>query len=304
MERLHGTNALVTGAAGGLGHAIARALAAEGANLVLADLPGIAALDELAEELAARGVRAEVVTADLTDREQTEGLIAAAEEALGPLDLLVNNAGLEFGGSFESNSLDEIQAITDVNLKALMILTRQAVPGMLARRRGHVVNIASLAGKTTPPYLSTYVATKHGVVGFTHSLRAEHGNDPVSFSAICPAFVGREGMYGRLQEHLPDPPPYLKPFPPERVGEAVVSAIRDDRAEVIVNERPLKWLVALSSLAPGLMARLANTPWARRFSEEAQTARAKVEGTGAAEAEEAGTPQPEAQPATSAGDKA
>jgi len=287
MEQLRGTNALLTGAAGGLGHAIARALAADGVNLVLSDLSGTPFLDELADELRARGVRAEAVTADLTQREDSESLVAKAEEALGPIDILVNNAGLEFGGRFETNSIDEIEAITDVNLKALMVLTRQALPGMLSRRRGHVVNIASLAGKTTPPSLATYVATKHGVVGFTHSLRAEHGSEPVSFSAICPAFVGREGMYGRLEADLPDPPWYLKPFPPERVGEAVVSAIRDDRAEVVVNERSLKPLIALSSLAPGLMARLANTPWARRFSEEAEAARAKVEGTGPAETADA-----------------
>ena len=277
MEQRRGTNALVTGAAGGLGHAIARALAAEGVNLALSDLPATPFLGELVEELRARGVRVEAVTADLTQRDDTVSLIAKAEEALGPIDILVNNAGLEFGGRFETNSIDEIEAITDVNLKALMVLTRQALPGMLARRRGHVVNIASLAGKTTPPSLATYVATKHGVVGFTHSLRAEHGSEPVSFSAICPAFVGREGMYGRLEADLPDPPWYLKPFPPERVGEAVIGAIRDDRAEVIVNERPLKWLVALSSLAPGLMAKAANSPWARRFSQEAEAARAKAE---------------------------
>jgi short-subunit dehydrogenase len=277
MEQLQGTNALVTGAAGGLGHAIARALAAERVNLVLSDLPDTPFLDDLAAELRARGVRVETVTADLTQRTDAETLVAEAEEALGPLDILVNNAGLEFGGPFLTNSLDEVESIVDVNLKSLMVLTRQALPGMLSRRRGHVVNIASLAGKTTPPSLATYVATKHGVVGFTHSLRTEHGPDPVSFSAICPAFVGREGMYGRLQADLPDPPWYLKPFPPERVGEAVVRAIRDDRAEIIVNERSLKWLIALSSLAPGLMARAANTPWARRFSEEAATARAKAE---------------------------
>jgi len=277
MEQLQGTNALVTGAAGGLGHAIARALAAERVNLVLSDLEGTPFLDELADELRARGVRVEAVTADLTQRSDTEALIEKSEEALGPIDILVNNAGLEFGGPFVGNSLDEIEAITDVNLKALMVLTRQALPGMLSRRRGHVVNIASLAGKTTPPSLATYVATKHGVVGFTHSLRAELGSGPVSFSAICPAFVGREGMYGRLEADLPEPPWYLKAFPPERVGEAVVSAIRDDRAEIIVNERPLKWLVALSSLAPGLMAKAANTPWARRFSEEAEAARARAE---------------------------
>jgi short-subunit dehydrogenase len=276
METIRGTTALVTGASGGLGHAISRALAAEGVNLVLSDLSGIPQLGELAEELRARGVRVAAVTADLTQRADAESLVANAEEALGPIDILINNAGLEFGGPFLSNSIDEIEAIVDVNLGSLMILTRQALPGMLERRRGHVVNIASLAGKTTPPSLATYVATKHAVVGFSHSLRAEYQGDPVSFSAICPAFVGHEGMYGRLQAELPEPPWYLNPFPPERVGEAVIRAIRDDRAEIVVNERSLKWLIALSSLAPGLMARAANIPWARRFSEEATRARARA----------------------------
>jgi short-subunit dehydrogenase len=276
MEQLHGTNALVTGAAGGLGHAISRALAAEGVNLVLSDLPGNPALDALAEELRARGVAVETVTADLTQRPDTEALVASAEDALAPIDILVNNAGIEFGGPFADNTVDEIESTVDVNLKALMVLTRQALPGMLQRNRGHVVNIASLAGKVSAPALATYVATKHGVVGFTHSLRAEHAAGPVSFSAICPAFVAREGMYGRLQAYLPDPPPFLKPFPPERVGEAVVSAIRDDRAEIIVNPRPIKWLIAMSSLAPQLMARAANTRRAREISQQAADARVRA----------------------------
>jgi short-subunit dehydrogenase len=277
MRELRGANALVTGAAGGLGHYIARSLAAEGVNLVLSDLPDVPFLDDLTRELSSRGVRVEVVHADLTRRVDQEELTGRAEEALGPVDVLVNNAGLEFGGSFVGNSIDEIESIVAVNLAALMVITRQALSGMLQRGRGHVVNLASMAGKTAPPQLATYVATKHGVVGFTHSLRAEYVNDPVSFSAICPAFVGREGMYGRLEGDLPKPPWFLRPVPPERVGEAVVRVIRDDKAELIVSALPLRPLVALSSLAPGLAIRVANNPWTRRFSEEAERARARVE---------------------------
>src|SRR5918996_3730526 len=102
MEQLRGTSALVTGAAGGLGQYIARALAAEGVNLVLSDIPG-APLEDLMTELRARGVRVEAETADLSDRPQTEALVGRAEETLGPLDILVNNAGLEFGGPFLEN---------------------------------------------------------------------------------------------------------------------------------------------------------------------------------------------------------
>jgi short-subunit dehydrogenase len=277
MRELRGATALVTGAAGGLGHYIARSLAAEGVDLVLSDLADVPFLDELTHELRRRGVRVEVVHADLTKRSDQEQLVGRAEESLGPVDLLVNNAGLEFGGSFVGNSIDEIESIVAVNLAALMVITRQALPGMLQRGRGHVVNLASMAGKSAPPQLATYVATKHGVVGFTHSLRAEHVNDPVSFSAICPALVGRAGMYGRLEADLPKPPWFLRPVPPERVGDAVVRAIREDKAELIVSSLPLRPLVALSSIAPGFAVRLANNPWTRRFSEEAERARARAE---------------------------
>jgi short-subunit dehydrogenase len=266
MEQLRGTSALVTGAAGGLGQYIARALAAEGVNLVLSDIPG-APLEDLMTELRARGVRVEAETADLSDRPQTEALVGRAEETLGPLDILVNNAGLEFGGPFLENSVDELERITAVNLLAVMLLTHAALPGMLERGHGHVVNIASLAGKTAPQQLASYAATKHAVVGLTHSLRAEHIDSPLGFSAICPAFVGRVGMYGRLEDQVPDPPGFLGPVPPERVGEAVVRAIREDRAELIVGSRVLRPLVGLYALAPKVFARLSDNRRAREFAE-------------------------------------
>jgi short-subunit dehydrogenase len=265
VEQLRGRNALITGAAGGLGGYIARALAAEGANLVLSDLPG-APLDQLIAELQRLGVEVESVTADLMQRDEAEGLVARAEDALGPLDILVNNAGLEFGGPFLERTGDEIEGLTRVNLVALMLITRAALPGMQERGRGHVVNIASLAGKVSFPYLSTYTASKHGVVGFTASLRAEHDQDPVGFSAICPGFVSRVGMFGRLQERVGEPPRMVRTVPPEQVGEAVVTAIRSDRPEVIVQPgaRPL---ILLSVLAPRTAARIGRTRRFREFAE-------------------------------------
>jgi short-subunit dehydrogenase len=275
MEALRGSSALVTGASGGLGQYIARALAAEGVNLVLSDIPG-APLEDLLAELRARGVRVEAETADLSDRPQTEALVGRAEDALGPLDILVNNAGLEFGGPFLENSVDELERITAVNLLAVMLLTHAALPGMLERGRGHVVNIASLAGKTAPPKLASYAATKHAVVGLTHSLRAEHIGSPVGFSAICPAFVGRVGMYGRIEDQVPDPPGFLGPVPPERVGEAVVRAIREDRAELIVGSRALRPLAGFYTLAPKVFAKLSDNRRAREFAEAFGRARERV----------------------------
>lgn len=266
MEQLRGRNALITGAAGGLGEYIARSLADEGVNLVLSDLAG-AALEERAAGLRSGGVRVESVGADLTQREDAEGLVARAEEVLGPIDILVNNAGLEFAGSFLERTPDEIAGTAEVNLVALMLITHSALPGMLERGRGHVVNIASLAGKLPFPYLATYCGSKHGVVGFTGSLRAEYGAGPVGFSAICPGFISRVGMYGRLESQVGQPPGPIRTLPPERVGEAVVKAIREDRPEVIVNPPGARALMLFGALAPRLAERVGRSSRLREFAD-------------------------------------
>jgi short-subunit dehydrogenase len=270
VEELRGRNALITGAAGGLGGYIARSLAGRKVNLALSDLPS-SPLDELVEELRGHGVRVETVPADLTDREQLTELVERAEEAIGPLDVLVNNAGLEFGGNFLSTTPAELEAILDVNLLATMTLTRAALPGMQERGRGHVVNMASLAGKAAVPHLASYCATKHGVVGFTHALRHEYGSEPVGFSAICPGFISRVGMYGRLEEQVGEPPGIVGTLPPERVGDAVVRAITKNLPEVIVAKGPVRPLIFLNTFFPRAMTRLsrtrAATDFARRMSE-------------------------------------
>jgi short-subunit dehydrogenase len=267
VKDLRGCNALLTGAAGGLGAYIARALAGEGVNLVLSDLPELE-LETLAGELRQRGVAVEIVSADLSDGDEAKRLIAEAEGSLGPLDILVNNAGLEFGGAFMQRTPAELELIVRVNLAAVMLTTRAALPGMLERGRGHVVNLASMAGKTAPPFLASYVGTKHGVVGFTHSLRAELRDEGIGFSAICPTFISRVGMYGRLENKVSDPPPDLATRPPERVGEAVVKAIREDRAEIIVASGLVRPLILLSAMAPRLTTRLLGRRRLREFSED------------------------------------
>jgi short-subunit dehydrogenase len=203
--------------------------------------------------------------------------VGAAEEAVGPLDVLVNNAGLEFGGAFTKTTREELEAIATVNLIAVMDLTWLVLPGMLERRRGHVVNLASLAGKLPSVFLAPYAATKHGVVGFTHSLRAEYAEEPVSFSAICPVFVGRVGMYARVEDQLDkEPPPGLKPVDPERVADAVLEALREDRAEVIVNRGPIRPLAALYWLAPKTAGRLLGSRRTREYAEDYARARGRL----------------------------
>jgi short-subunit dehydrogenase len=276
MVELRGSRALVTGAAGGLGGYISRALAGHGANLVVSDLPG-SSIEERAEELGRMGVEAQAVPADLTDAADRERLVRDAAEAIGPLDVLVNNAGLEFGGAFTKTTREEIEAIATVNLIAVMDLTWLVLPGMLERRRGHVVNLASLAGKIPPVFLATYAATKHGVVGFTHSLRAEYADEPVSFSAICPVFVADVGMYARVEAEMEaEPPPGLRPVPPQRVADAVLKAVREDRAEVIVNRGPIRALAVFYWLAPKTAVRLLGSARARQYAEDYARARGRL----------------------------
>jgi short-subunit dehydrogenase len=276
MVQLRGARALVTGAAGGLGRYITRALAGQGVNLAVSDLPG-SEIEAVAGELRGLGVEAQAVPADLTDSGERARLVGAAEEAVGPLDVLVNNAGLEFGGAFTKTTREELEAIATVNLIAVMDLTWLVLPGMLERRRGHVVNLASLAGKLPSVFLASYAATKHGVVGFTHSLRAEYADEPVSFSAICPVFVGRVGMYARVEDQLDkEPPPGLKPVDPERVADAVLEALRKDRAEVIVNRGPIRPLAALYWLAPKTAGRLLGSRRTREYAEDYARVRGRL----------------------------
>ena len=277
MKELRGRNALVTGAGGGLGAYIARALADEGVNLGLTDLPE-ASVDGLSAELRTRGVEVKHAPADLTDRDERRRLTAWAEEALGPIDILVNNAGVEFGGPFLEGDAEALELTVTINLLATMDLTRLVVPGMLERGRGHVVNMASLAGKLPSPQLASYSASKHGVVGFTAALRAELGDSPVGFSAICPGFVSRAGMYGRLEPYMEGASENpMGTVPPEEVGRAVVRAIEEDRGEIVVNRRSVRPLILLHGVAPALMARLGRLRRVRDFSERMARARERYE---------------------------
>jgi short-subunit dehydrogenase len=243
MRDLHGRRGLVTGATGGLGHAIARALASERVELVLSGR-NEQRLGELARELGARSIRA-----DLTDGSQVESL---AEQA-GAVDILVNNAGIELYGSFGDVERDVVERIVTLNLTAPMLLTHRLLPGMLERGRGHVVNIASLAGHACPPYQAPYATTKAGLIALTRALAAEYRATPVGFSVVSPSFVTDAGMHAEFVEARGvETPVFAGTVKPEAVARAVLRAIRDDRLEVLVAPRPVRPLVALAGLSPRL----------------------------------------------------
>ncbi len=250
MKELRGTVALLTGASRGIGPHIARALARQGVDLALVarSRPG---LERVASEVRALGARAAVIPADVGDPGACGSLVASVEEALGPVDLLVNDAGLETEGAFLSLPPEAILQTVAVNLVGALLLARSALPGMVAGRRGHVVNVASLGGKKGAPYDALYCATKAGLIEWTGAMRLELDGTGVSLSAICPGLVTGEGMFAKFGV------PALRTIgscTPGEVADAVVDAIRRDRPEVIVNSMPMRPLLALAALSPRLGA--------------------------------------------------
>lgn len=251
MKELRGRNAILTGASRGLGVHIARALAREGINLVLA-ARSTDALEEVCEEVRSLDVRAVAVPADLADAAQVEALADEAERAVGSVDIVVNNAGIELTASYEEYPLDQIEAAVKVNLLAAMLLTRAVLPGMLIRGRGHIVNMSSLAGKIGFPCQTPYAATKAGLIMFTRSLRAELVDKPVEASVVCPGFVDDAGMYARREHSDVAAPKLLMPTTTDKVVAAVIKAIKQDAAELIVNPLPMRPLTALREVIPGI----------------------------------------------------
>lgn len=271
MKKLEGKNAIVTGASKGLGVHIARALAHEGVNLVLA-ARSADALEAVAEEMREVGVEAIAIPTDLAEPAQLQALAERAERALGAVDILINNAGVELAAPFGEYPPEHIELSVNVNLLATMQLTRAVLPNMLSRGRGHIVNMSSLAGKVGVPYQAPYSATKAAVVMFSHTLRSELMDEPVGVSVICPGFVTKAGMYARMEEKGTHAPKLLKPTTTAKVTGAVIRAIKRDRAELIVNSLPMRPLTMLRQLLPGIVPRLHTltgvTRFARRISDQ------------------------------------
>ena len=185
MFDLNGKTALVTGASGGLGGAIARALHAQGATVALSGTRR-EALDALASELKER---VHVLPCDLSDAAQVEALVPAAEKAMGGLDILVNNAGLTRDGLIMRMKDEDWDKVIAVNLSAAFRLSRAAVKGMMRRKSGRIVSITSVVGVTGNPGQANYCASKAGLIGMTKSLAAEIASRGVTVNCVAPGFI-------------------------------------------------------------------------------------------------------------------
>ncbi|MFC3677648.1 SDR family NAD(P)-dependent oxidoreductase [Ferrovibrio xuzhouensis] len=243
---LAGRHALVTGASRGIGWAVAQRLAAAGAAVSLIGRDA-ALLERRAAELdEAYGVSAGAFPADVTDAAAVAAMLQQAAALLGPVDILVNNAGFGASQPFAKMTAGHWNDMLAVNLTGVFTVTRAAIGGMLARKRGRVINVASTAGLTGYAYVAAYCAAKHGVVGLTRALAREYAKSGITVNAVCPGYVdtdmtattidtivkktGRSAAEARAELAAGNPQGRL--VRPEEVADAVIWLAGDAAAAV------------------------------------------------------------------------
>jgi len=272
---LQGKVVAITGGARGIGRATAAALRREGARVAIGDLDR-----ELAERTASElGGDTLALELDVTDRESFAAFVDQVSERLGSLDVLVNNAGIMPLGRFADEDDATTRRIIDINVWGVIHGVKLALPGMQRRGAGHIVNIASTAGKTGVPGGATYAASKHAVVGLSEAVRAEVVDSGVDVSWVMPNFVNTELMRGTTQVRG------VKLVEPEDVAAAIVAELRRPRHEVFVPRSvgvltrlaaplPRRWRDALGR-ALGVDKALAEPDAAARAAYEERAARSK-----------------------------
>lgn len=240
----HDRVVVVTGASAGIGEATAVAFAQRGAQVALA-ARRLDRIEELADRIVRAGGQAVAFRCDVTEHEQLERLDRIVTEVLGPPDVLVNNAGVPGGGGFAELSYEQIERVVRTNLLGVLFGTRAFLPGMQRRGGGHIVNVASLAGRYAAPDAALYTATKHAVVAFSESVHYEAARRGVLVTAVNPAFVATEGF---PQSNLPG----TIVMAPERVARAIVRVVRDRIAPEYSVPRWVAPFQAFRVLTPGL----------------------------------------------------
>jgi short-subunit dehydrogenase len=244
---LTGRTALLTGATGGLGRAIAAAIAGRGASVILSSRKA-GELDRMAAELPGDGHRP--LQADLAEEGAALTLLAEA----GEIDVLVANAGLPASGRLDGFSQEEIGRALRVNLESPLRMARELIPVMQERGEGHLVFVSSISGKVSTARASLYAATKFGLRGFALCLREDLREAGVGVSVITPGAISGAGMFA---DSGAKPPPGLGTGTPEQVAAAVVEAIERNRAEISVAPRRQRAVARLAMMAPEISGRLA-----------------------------------------------
>jgi short-subunit dehydrogenase len=241
---LAGAITVVTGASSGIGRSTAMAFATSGADVVLA-ARRVERLEEVAALIEQLGRRALAVRCDVADLAQVEELQRRTDEAFGRCDVLVNNAGIPGGGAFAELAMEQVQRIAGVNYLGVLYCTKVFLPMMLRARHGHIVNVASLAGRFAVPGSSVYSSTKHAVVAFSEALFYELAPSGIVVTAVNPGLVATEGF-----PHRDAVEAGRKVMPPDDVARLIVRVVK----EGIGPERSIpRWMAALQAfrvLAP------------------------------------------------------
>ena len=244
MRTLTGKRVLITGGASGIGRSLAQRFAAEGAELILVDLND-ALLQQTAAELSAGGRRVGAYAADVTDVPGIAALREKVNAEGGPIDVLVNNAGLVFGGPFLDLPLEKHLTTYRVNTMGPVSFTHVFLSDLISRPDAHIVNVASASGYIGLPYGSTYASSKWAVIGFTESLELELkmlGHHHVHTTLVCPSYVST-GLFDGAK-----PPLFTRMLTPERLADLVTRAVLSNRRAVLA-----PWLVKVTPPLKGLL---------------------------------------------------
>ena len=247
---LKGKTALVTGSTSGIGHGVAKCLAAQGANVIL---NGFGEYEAAKAEIAAFGVKAGYHGADMSKPEEIEAMMAYATQEFGGVDILVNNAGIQHVANVEDFPVAKWDAIIAINLSSTFHTTRLAIPPMRAKSWGRVINIASTHGLVASAQKSAYVSAKHGVIGFTKAVALETATTGITVNAICPGWVLTPLVQKQVEARaakdqveideakrrlLADKQPSMQFTTPEQLGELAVflcSAAADNIRGTAIN---------------------------------------------------------------------
>ena len=288
MTDLAGKRVLITGGAQGIGYEMAIKFAGRGAEIVIADIDE-EKLAEATQKLSQRGCVVSGFQVDVTNPASIAALRAKVAAEAGPIDVLVNNAGVVFGGPFASTALDRHFKTYEVNILGLVAMTHAFIEDLVARPQAHLVNIASLAGFVAVPFGATYSSSKWAVIGFSESIRSElraQGHEHVEVTIVCPSFIGT-GMFEGAEA-----PKATQILEPDFVAEKVVQGVEHN--SVYVKE---PWLVKITPLLRGLLPMSLYDSISRLFGSDTSMAHWTGHGsdpeTKAAEASDESQPEAE-----------
>jgi len=223
MYNLHGQVAIVTGAASGIGRAIALRLSREGAIVMAADLDGKGA-DQLVSEISSLGNRAQALQMDVAAEKDVERMLQSALEKFRQIDILINNAGVGTTGLIVDHSVEDWEKSMSVNLRGTFLCSRAVAKEMIPRKQGRIVNIASIGGKEGEEFIGGYCASKFGVIGLTQVMAKELGRHRITVNAVCPGYIWTP-MWEKMAVWFKENFPALANKTPEEIFAARVKSV-------------------------------------------------------------------------------